>query len=1022
MRVLKKAIAVLLSLMMAWMLAAVGTAYFSSATGATKQAYAANEGPKGGPDSGNSEGDALYKYMNTNSDSEYNYLLKENSGLKGNIVPRKDLDNIWPGLGTVSPVSASSYIASDKDYPGLNTYTMDTSTESYDFDFSNDNSDTTDSSIEVTNFGQYMKGETKNWENYLWPLSEQEYWALMHNSGSDAGLKVGATPAYLPTYWTTLGQQTGAYWLRTGFWNNIAKTSTSTDAQVAYAMKVNAHYGTIDLSNDANAAKVGHARPAMLLKDSDLSSYLSSSTVTSLKNNAKNAYGLTSSGSPVTVANATTVTIGGVDWAIVGMDGWGIGQQSIGDYSASRGSAMGTSAIGSQGSASGYVANTTTLFQMTFNTEFNGAIDSSTSGVIGTTPFSDDNSYYVDAVYPGGGTGDYTPSTYGSFKVESYYNSTTNLKQPTDEGEFGLFANDDSSAPSGTSTTTAPTYTATISSGGVADFGDSTVAVDDAGYEVWYKPSDSSTWYDTKVSSATDMSPDGGITYVPTYQVSYNSTKDTTDSDPTTAYVVNHAPHTLATNNYKADGFNPDGWAAGQTEDSVGYAGVSTADQYSSGQSWTPDGADLSLLANWTATTPTTADVTVDLHLDGNSYTTDTKSYCVTTTATATTATASATASGGSVTFDNLPDGDTYYIWEGASPSGGTNTGVSFTLSSTGTVSSITGSAATSGNPIVSYYTINTAVSPANSGTVSAPTSGGVHLQGTSVTLSATAASNYNFQDWTAAQGTPATDISSDISSATSATAASFTVPISGSGQITVTANFSHGKANVEVDLHLDGSSYTADTKNYSLATSTTNPTAVATGTASNGKVTFSSLDDGTYYIYEGASPATGVNTGVSFTVTDGTVTNISGSAASSTDTVPIVSYYTINTAVSPANSGTVSDPTSGGVHLQGTSVALSATAANGYTFDDWTAAQGTAATDLSSDISSPTSATAASFAVPISGNGQITVTANFTVATPTSVEIDTVYGSSKTLTKPTPNAGYFLISDETAEAGDIGT
>ena len=101
----------------------------------------------------------------------------------------------------------------------------------------------------------------------------------------------------------------------------------------------------------------------------------------------------------------------------------------------------------------------------------------------------------------------------------------------------------------------------------------------------------------------------------------------------------------------------------------------------------------------------------------------------------------------------------------------------------------------------------------------------------------------------------------------------------------------------------------------------------------------------------------------------DGNTNNprtITTPASPATFTANFVQQYQLTTTVSPAGAGTVS-PAPGGYYNAGTPVALSATAASSYVFENWsTTANGT--------LTNPTNPTTAT----VSLSGPATVTANF--------------------------------------------
>ena len=82
--------------------------------------------------------------------------------------------------------------------------------------------------------------------------------------------------------------------------------------------------------------------------------------------------------------------------------------------------------------------------------------------------------------------------------------------------------------------------------------------------------------------------------------------------------------------------------------------------------------------------------------------------------------------------------------------------------------------------------------------------------------------------------------------------------------------------------------------------------------------------------------------------------------------TADFTTQYQLTIAVSPSGAGTAS-PASGKYHNAGTPVALSATAGDGYVFQNWSTTSG-------GNLTNPTNATTAT----VSLSGPATVTANF--------------------------------------------
>ena len=197
----------------------------------------------------------------------------------------------------------------------------------------------------------------------------------------------------------------------------------------------------------------------------------------------------------------------------------------------------------------------------------------------------------------------------------------------------------------------------------------------------------------------------------------------------------------------------------------------------------------------------------------------------------------------------------------------------------------------------IPQYTITANASPTNGGTVSG---GGTYNQGATCTLTATPASGYEFLYWKKGN----TQVSTNATY-------SFTV----TENATYTAYFQQ-----------------AAPTQYTITVNANNN---AWGTVSGGG-TYNSGATCTLH----ATPASGyqfdswkkngsvvsTNPNYSFTVTE------SATYTAYFSQEP-VTYYTITTNVTPAGSGTV---TGGGTYPAGSSVTLTATANNGYTFSQW--------------------------------------------------------------------------------------
>jgi hypothetical protein len=306
------------------------------------------------------------------------------------------------------------------------------------------------------------------------------------------------------------------------------------------------------------------------------------------------------------------------------------------------------------------------------------------------------------------------------------------------------------------------------------------------------------------------------------------------------------------------------------------------------------------------------------------------------------------------------------------------------------------------------YYTLTTSVSPSGSGSVSP--SGGTYTSGTSVTLTATPATNYKFDHW--GGSITGTSNPTTITMSSNKTVSAYFVPIqynlttsvspSGSGTVTLNPSggtyapgtvvtlathantgykFDHwggdaGGTNTSTTVTMDRSksvtAYFVPIQYYTLTTSAT--------PSSYGYVT---LDP------SGGSYAAG--TVVTLTAhTNSSIYKLdywSGDASGSSNPVQVtmdsnksvtahfrLKHYSLTTSVSPSGSGTVNP--SGGTYDTGTVVTLTADANTYYKFDHWGGDAG--GTSTSTTITMDGNKNVIAYFVPI----QYTLT---TIATPSS-------------------------------------
>jgi gliding motility-associated-like protein/uncharacterized repeat protein (TIGR02543 family) len=261
-------------------------------------------------------------------------------------------------------------------------------------------------------------------------------------------------------------------------------------------------------------------------------------------------------------------------------------------------------------------------------------------------------------------------------------------------------------------------------------------------------------------------------------------------------------------------------------------------------------------------------------------------------------------------------------------------------------------------------YTLTTTASPVEGGTVSGA---GSYNSGTSATVKATPAAGYIFTGWSG-----------------DATGTSSSVSVTMDGNKSVTANFQVKPPN----------KYTLTT----AASPVEGGTVSGAGNYNSGTAATIKATPNAGYIFTGWSgDATGTSSSVSVTM-DG------NKSVTANFQVKPPNKYTLTTAATPVEGGTVSGA---GNYNSGTSATVKATPAAGYIFTGW----GGDATGTSSSVS-------------VTMDGNKSVTANFQVKPPNKYTLTTAaspveggtvsgagnYNSGTAATiKATPNAGYIF-------------
>jgi hypothetical protein len=189
-------------------------------------------------------------------------------------------------------------------------------------------------------------------------------------------------------------------------------------------------------------------------------------------------------------------------------------------------------------------------------------------------------------------------------------------------------------------------------------------------------------------------------------------------------------------------------------------------------------------------------------------------------------------------------------------------------------------------------YTISVTANPAEGGTA---TGGGTYQEGTSCTVNATANTGYDFLNWTENGNVVSTN-------------ANYTFTVT--GDRTLVANFSLNSYNVSVTANPSQGGSVTGGGAYQHGASCT-----VSATANNGYTFANWTENGNV-----------VSTNASYTFT---VTSDRNLVANFTQ-----QNYTITLSANPSNGGTA---TGGGAFHYGDNCTITATAANGYSFSNWT-------------------------------------------------------------------------------------
>ena len=213
------------------------------------------------------------------------------------------------------------------------------------------------------------------------------------------------------------------------------------------------------------------------------------------------------------------------------------------------------------------------------------------------------------------------------------------------------------------------------------------------------------------------------------------------------------------------------------------------------------------------------------------------------------------------------------------------------------------------------WYTLTTAVNPANSGSVN-PASG-TYLAGSQIQVTATPNANYTFSNWSG-----------------DATGNNPTITLTMDADKSIVANFSavNSSPTVSITSPSDGATYTAPASITITATATDSDGGVAVVRFYSG-ATLLGADSTSPYEYTWNDVVAGVYFLTAHAEDDHGAVGTSGVIGVSVSS-PV--YYTLTVNANPSNGGTIAQSPTGTSHLAGTQVSLTATPNAGYEFAGW--------------------------------------------------------------------------------------
>jgi hypothetical protein len=259
------------------------------------------------------------------------------------------------------------------------------------------------------------------------------------------------------------------------------------------------------------------------------------------------------------------------------------------------------------------------------------------------------------------------------------------------------------------------------------------------------------------------------------------------------------------------------------------------------------------------------------------------------------------------------------------------------------------------GNPTPTTYTLTVSRNNNNGGSVS-PTSQSNIAAGTAVNISATPAAGYTFQNWVVSSGT-----------ATIASASSAATTVTLSSNATITANFQQQQQTTTYTLTVS-----RNPANGGATTPASSQSNIAAGTAV--PITATPAAGYRFVNWTGGTGTFGNANSATTTVTVNQTMTITANFAQEQQ----ATTYTLTVNPSPQAGGTVS-PTSQANIASGARVAITATAATGYSFQGWVVSSGTANIE---NVNQPSTGVYLSSNAAISANFQLTGGGNPTTYT----------------------------------------